>query len=163
MEDNFNIFDLLDDGITTAPVELEPTAPVLTDQEIADYRVGTLPIRCSYVRLGWHTGGRARKQTVFSGRDGRIIPNEASYLSKTEYVVPIPVPAAWLDDEALHAKAIRLEEVMLSETGLIVHFAKNEWDVSDATRAEHWKVENCLCQKCLWLLAECKCKVEGAK
>lgn len=165
MSDQLSVFDLLGSTFEPEPPKPEPTlAPKMTPEELGAVFAGELPMRASYVKLGWHKGNPSSHQkTVFSVQTSQVMPGDALKNQQIVYVVPVPLPDAWLKDPALHLKALEYETAALLGLGFVIRRKGpgkwDEWDVlADRLDTDRWKVENCLCPGCQWLKEECKCE-----
>lgn len=169
MSDQLSVFDLLDATYEPEPPKPEPTlAPKMTPEETRAVFRGDLPMQANYVHLGWHKGNPDKHQkTVFSAQTSQVDAGESIRKQQTVYVVPVPLPEAWLKDPAMHPKALEYETAVLLGMGFMIRRNGpgkwDEWEINDNCIDEglssNWKVENCLCPGCRWLKDECKCEV----
>lgn len=171
---NFSIFDVLEgaekpteqlDRIDQiiAQAEQEDAGPVITEEEIADYKAGKLPRRRNYLHLGIHRGASLHKQRACSTPESKVDRREARWNHKTLYVLPIPLPDAWLKDETLHPKAQALEILIAEELGFHVDRRTGKsstWSVLDQEKARRCAVEETHCFGCGWLHEECQCNAQ---
>lgn len=160
MSDQLSVFDMIE--LTYEPEPAPAAAPTLapktSPEELAAALRGELPMRGNYVHLGWHKGGEPHIQTVFSLQTSQV-KNEILMKQETVYVVPVPLPEAWLKDPALHPKAREFEAFQLMSLGFLIK--RPGWEVlADHPETEQWKIGNCLCAGCGWLRDECKCEVK---
>ncbi len=134
----------------------EPAVPVsheLSDQDVVDYSTGVLPVRRNYTHL----------RTVISSGQRYGFSSQSSFVDttrnyKTDYILSIPLPVAWLDDVSLHWKAHALETLLAAQAGFEMEFPSGSWKVIDI-KSDRWLASSCLCEKCHYVKEECKCQV----